>query len=193
MTKVKLEDTAQNPVRLAFTQHLFNAGTVGGEGEPAYSVTALIGPKHPAIALLEAAEEEAAAEKWGPKGAANLKAIRSAGKGVIKDGDIKADYAGYAGNKFVSCRSKENQRPNVFNKDGSMLSERDGVVYSGCYAHVIVSVWAQDNQYGKRMNAQVTGVKFNRDGDSFGGGTSPASPDDFADLSTAEDGDSMLD
>ena len=191
---VKLQDTSEFPVRLAFAQHLFTAGTVGGEGKPAFSVTAILPPNHPVLAELAEAEEKCAVGEWGEKAGANLKAIRAAGKGVIKDGDMKANYDGFAGNKFVSCRSKEEARPNVFNRDGSQISERDGIVYSGCYSHVIISVWAQDSEYGKRINAQVTGVKFNRDGDSFGGGTKGASPDDFADLSTAEDdGDSMLD
>ena len=184
--KVRLVDTTANPVRLAFAQHLFEAGTVGGEGKPAFSVTALLGPDHPQLAELEAAEEAVAKEKWGAKAPAILKAIRAAGKGVIKDGDLKAQYAGFEGNKFVSMRSEA--RPNVYNRDGSQLTEADGVVYSGCYAHVMLEVWAQDNSYGKRVNAQITGVMFSRDGDSFGGGATPAQPDDFADLSAADEG-----
>lgn len=185
MTKVRLVDTPQHPVRLAFAQHLFTAGTVGGEGKPAYSVTAIIPKDHPVIKELEAAEVAAAKAKWEGKADANLKAVRAAGKGVIKDGDLKANYSGFEGNAFVSMRSEK--RPNVYNKDGSQLTESDGVVYSGCHAHVILEVWAQDNQYGKRINAQLTGVAFSRDGDSFGGGATPASADDFADLSAADD------
>lgn len=187
--KVRLVDSPAHPVRLAFAQNLFTAGTVGGEGKPAFSVTALIDKDHPVHAELEAAEEAVAKEKWGAKAPAILKQIRAAGKGVIKDGDLKATYAGFEGNDFVSMRAEK--RPNVYHKDGSQLTEADGVIYSGCYGHVICEVWAQDNQYGKRINAQVTGVAFSRDGDSFGGGATPASADDFADLSAA--GDSMLD
>ncbi len=183
--KVRIADSAANPVRLAFAQHLFTAGTVGGEGKPAFSVTAILGPDHPAIAEVEAAEVEVAKAKWDKKADATLKAIRAAGKSVVKDGDLKAQYAGFEGNKFVSMRAEA--RPNVYNRNGSQLSESDGVVYSGCYAHVMLEVWAQDNSYGKRINAQVTGVMFSRDGDSFGGGATPAAADDFADLSAADD------
>ncbi len=186
--KVRLVDSPEHPVRLAFAQNLFTAGTVGGEGKPAFSVTAIIPKDHPVHAELEAAEEAAAKMKWEAKGPANLKAIRAAGKAVIKDGDLKANYAGFEGNDFVSMRSEK--RPNVYDNDGSQLTEADGKVYSGCYAHVILEVWAQDNQYGKRLNAQVTGVAFSRDGDSFGGGATPATADDFADLSAA--GDDLL-
>jgi hypothetical protein len=191
--KIRLVDSPKHPVRLAFAQHLFTAGTVGGEGKPAFSVTAILDPEHPVLAELEAAEEKVAKEKWGAKAPAILKAIRAQDKGVIHDGDKKAQYAGFEGNKYVSMRSEK--RPNVYDNDGSQLTEADGRVYSGCYAHVVLEVWAQDNSYGKRINAQVTGVAFSRDGDSFGGGAAPASADDFADLSAADEGDAggMLD
>ena len=183
--KVRLVDSAAHPVRLAFAQHLFEAGTVGGEGKPAFSLTAIIGRDHPVHAELAAAEEAVAKAKWEGKAPAILKAIRAAGKGIVKDGDLKAQYSGFEGNDYVSTRSEK--RPNVYNRDGSQLTEADGVVYSGCYGHVMIEVWAQDNQYGKRINAQLTGVMFSRDGDSFGGGATPATADDFADLSAAED------
>ncbi len=187
--KVRLVDSPEHPVRLAFAQNLFTAGTVGGEGKPAYSVTAIIPKDHPVIKELQDAEAETAKGKWADKAAATLKAIRAAGKAVVKDGDSKADYSGFEGNAFVSMRS--DKRPNVYGRSGEQITEADGVVYSGCFAHVMLEVWAQDNSYGKRVNAQVTGVMFSRDGDSFGGGASPATADDFADLSAADEG--MLD
>lgn len=187
--KVRLVDSEKHFVRLAFAQNLFTAGTVQGEGKPAFSVTAIIPKDHPVHAELEAAEEQVAKDKWGEKAKATLAAIRKAGKGVIKDGDLKADYDGFEGNDFVSMRS--DKRPNVYGRDGSQVTEADGIVYSGCYAHVMCEVWAQDNSFGKRVNAQITGVMFSRDGDSFGGGAAPAKPDDFADLSAA--GENLLD
>jgi hypothetical protein len=192
MAKVRLVDSAAHPVRLAFAQHLFEAGTVAGEGKPAFSLTAIIPKDHPVHAELTAAEEAVAKEKWGEKAPAILKAIRADGKRgpVVKDGSSKSEYSGFEGNDFVSMRSEK--RPNVYHRDGSSLTEADGVVYSGCYAHVMVEVWAQDNSYGKRINTQVTGVMFNRDGDSFGGGAPPAPADDFADLSAADEGDAGL-
>lgn len=185
--KVRLVDSTDTPVRLAFAQHLFAAGTVGGEGKPAFSVTAILPKDHPAIKELHAAEVQVAKEKWGAKADANLKAIRAAGKGVVKDGDSKAEYDGFEGNAFVSTRS--DKRPNVFNRDGSQLTEADGVVYSGCYAHVMVEVWAQDNQFGKRINASLMGVQFLRDGARLSGG-GVASADDFQAIPDASGGDS---
>jgi hypothetical protein len=189
--KIMITDTPQHPCRFAFAQHLFEAGTVGGEGEPAFSVTGIIGKDHPANKLLADAEEKVAKEKWGAKADGILKQIRAAGKGVVKDGDSKAEYAGFEGNMFVSTRSPA--RPTVIDRDRSPLVAADGRPYSGCYANVQVEVWAQDNSYGKRINAQLLGVQFVKDGDAFGGGAQPSNPDDFGDLSADEGEESLVD
>jgi len=47
-------------------------------------------------------------------------------------------------------------------------------------------LWAQDNQFGKRVNAELLGVQFVRDGEPFGGGK-PATPEDFEDLGADEE------
>ena len=73
--KVRLVDSAAHPVRLAFAQHLFEAGTVGGEGKPAFSMTAILPKDHPQIKELHAAEVAVAKEKWGAKADANLKCL----------------------------------------------------------------------------------------------------------------------
>jgi hypothetical protein len=190
--KITIQDISEKDFcRLAFAQHLFEAGTVGGEGKPAFSCTALIPPGHPAVAAIEAAEVQVATEKWGAKGEATLKSIRAAGKGAIKDGDTKADYDGFEGNRFVSTRA--DKRPGVYDRDKSVLVAADGRPYSGCYANVMVEIWAQDNSYGKRINAQLLGVQFSRDGDSFGGGAQAAKADDFPDLDASEQSSALDD
>ena len=46
----------------------------------------------------------------------------------------------------------------------------------------VIDVWAQNNQYGKRINAQLDGVQFVRDGEPFGeGGISVDAFDAFGD------------
>ena len=41
-----------------------------------------------------------------------------------------------------------------------------------------VELWAQDNQYGKGVNATLRGVQFYRDGQAFTGGR-PLGEDEF--------------
>jgi len=71
----------------------------------------------------------------------------------------------------------------VVDRDRTPLVAADGKPYAGCYVTAIVELWPQDNQYGRRINATLSGVQFERDGDAFGG-SAPASADDFDDLSS---------
>lgn len=166
-------------VRLAFPA-LFEAKTVNGEGDPAFSATFIIPADSPQIAEINKAIDAVAKEKWGAKADAVLKQIRAAGKVCLQDGDTKAQYDGFEGNFFVSARSKV--RPLVANKDKSPLTESDGVIYAGCCVYAVIELWAQDNGYGKRVNAQLKTVQFFRDGDAFSGGSRPGTEDDLEDL-----------
>lgn len=191
--KIQLKDISEKQFcRIAFAQHLFEMGTVGGEGKPAYSSTFIIPTEHPACAELRAAEEQVAKEKWSAKAPGILTSIRAAGKGVIKDGDSKAEYDGFPGNMFISARS-DKARPTTVDRDKSPIIAADGKIYSGCYVNGFIEVWAQDNSYGKRINAQLLGVQFSRDGDSFGGGARPVDPDEFGDLSAEEENPALAD
>lgn len=170
-------------VRLAFPE-LFEPKAVNGEGTPAFSASLLIDPKDPQIANIKAAIEEAAKAKWGAKAGAALKTLQANNKIALHDGNLKTEYAGFEGNLYVSARSKT--RPLVIDQDKSSLTALDGKPYAGCYVNASVEFWAQDNNYGKRINAQLRGVQFLRDGEPFGGGSS-ASVDEF-DSVESEDG-----
>ncbi len=176
--KLKLKN-----VRLAFPQ-LFEATTVAGEGKPAFSATFLIGPADPQVAAINKAIDDTANEKWGAKSKALLTQMRAADKVCLHNGDLKATYDGFAGNLYISARNQV--RPTVVDADKSALVAADGKPYAGCYVHAVLEVWAQDNQYGKRVNATLMGVQFYKDGDSFTGGGA-ASEDDFDDVSATAD------
>ena len=172
--KLKLEN-----VRLAFPQ-LFEAKTVNGEGEPAFSASFLFAPDHPAAKPLADAQEEVGKAKWGAKWPQVKKEMEAKDRMALHDGDAKASYAGFEGNLYVSARNKV--RPTVVDTDRSPLVAADGKPYAGCYVTALVELWAQDNAYGKRINASLRGVQFKRDGDAFSGG-SVATDDEFDDLS----------
>jgi hypothetical protein len=164
-----------NNVRLAFPQ-LFEATTVNGEGKPAFSATFILPQNHPDIAALNSAIDKVAEEKWGPKTGDILKALRAAGKVALRNGDEKSNYSGFAGNLYVSARNAV--RPTVLDANRTPLTQADGRPYAGCYVNAILDIWAQDNGYGKRINASLGGVQFYRDGDAFAGGGA-ASTDEF--------------
>lgn len=172
-------------VRLAFPA-LFKPQTVNGEGEPAYSCTLILEPDHPQLVAIQKAQEAVGAEKWGAKWPTVKKEIAAKDRFALHDGDTKSQYAGFEGNFFVSARAKQSARPTVIDRNKAPLTEADGRPYAGCYVNASVELWAQDNAYGKRINAQIRGIQFVRDGDSFGGG-SPASSDEFEEVAEGAD------
>ena len=101
----------------------------------------------------------------------------------IKDGD-DIDYDGYEG--MWAVKASNNVRPTVINRDKSQLAEEDGVLYAGCYVNAIIELWFQNNQYGKRVNANLLGVQFVKDGEPFGT-EKVADADEFDDIPDDED------
>jgi hypothetical protein len=64
--------------------------------------------------------------------------------------------------------------------------------YAGCYVNATIVVWAQDNEHGKRINAQVKAVQFFKDGEAFG--AAAVNPDDeFTDDMAGEVGGDFTD
>ena len=130
-------------------------------------------------------------ERWRDDGVAPTASVGmpiAAGAYFTYDGDLKATYDGFAGNLYVSARNPI--RPLVLNSDKSPLTEADGKPYAGCYVNVSLELWAQDNNYGKRVNATLMGVQFYCDGDAFAGG-GVASEDDFDDVSNGATADDL--
>ena len=88
-------------------------------------------------------------------------------KVCLREGAEKGDTDGYGdGVVFISARS--DKRPHVVDRNLAPLAEEDGKPYAGCYVNATVRLWAQDNQYGKRINAKLRCVQFYKDGATFG-------------------------
>jgi len=177
MAKVRLEN-----VRLTFPV-LFDPKQVNGQGDAKFSAAFLLPRTGPQIEAAQKAIVEAATEKWGAKAGDTLKVLKAADKLAVHDGDAKSDYDGYAGTYFVNASNKI--RPLVIGQNREPLVASDGKPYSGCYVNAIVEFWAQDNQFGKRVNASLLGVQFVRDGERLAGG-GVAAADDFEAIPGAE-------
>ncbi len=97
----------------------------------------------------------------------------------LHEGNTK-EYEGYNdSNMFLSSSSK--LRPRIVARDGrTPLAEEDGKPYAGCYVNAVVRLWAQDNNFGKRINAELMGIQFVADGEPFG--AAPLADDAFPDL-----------
>ena len=93
----------------------------------------------------------------------------------MKDGD-SIEYAGYAGT--MSLKASSTKRPIIIDRDKSPLTEDDNKFYAGCYVNASLELWAQNNNYGKRINCNLLGVQFMKDGEPFADGVK-GSIDDF--------------
>jgi Protein of unknown function (DUF2815) len=175
-------------VRLAFPS-LWKATAPATGGEAAFSASFLLPPTHPQFKELEAAILATAKEKWGVKADVFLKALKSSDKTCLHNGDAKSDYDGFEGNFYISSRSKT--RPTVIDGDRTPLTEEDGKPYAGCYVDANIEIWAQDNNFGKRINAQLRGVQYRGKGDAFGGGSRPADIEEFDEIAVENEDDAL--
>jgi len=160
-----MKHTFQN-ARIAFP-NLFVA-KANEQGKEQFSGAFIFEPDHPGIAALEATIDAVGKAKWGEKWTAVKKELNAGSKLLVHNGDTKASLAGYEGNLFFNAYNTV--RPTVVDRDRSPLVAADGKPYSGSYCNVILDIWAQDNSYGKRINAQLQGVQFVKDGEAFSGG-----------------------
>ncbi|MBE0469618.1 MAG: DUF2815 family protein [Methyloprofundus sp.] len=175
--KIKLQN-----VRLSFPS-LFRKAVFQGE-ETKYEATFLLDKELHADKIIEI--QRAIAEKIKTE----LKGAKvSADKLCLKDGDEIA-YDGYDG--CWSLKASNNKRPMVIDRDKSPLTEDDDKLYAGCYVNAVIELWAQNNGFGKRINANLLGVQFVKDGTPFSDSVT-ASVDDFDDFDAFGDDDDDID
>jgi hypothetical protein len=163
MAKIKL-----NNVRLSFPS-LFRKSVYNGE-ETKFEATFLLNKKTQADKIKEIEDAIAASIKENLKGAKI-----GDDKKCLKDGD-DFEYVGYAGH--MSLKASSNKRPLVIDRDKSQLTEEDGRLYAGCRVNATIELWAQNNTYGKRINANLLAVQFYKDDEPFADGEK-GSVDDF--------------
>ncbi len=177
-TRIRLEN-----VRLAFAQGLWQRSKPPGSDANAkekYRASLLIPRDHPQLHLLESIIQDEAKAKWGPKAVAILKAAEAQQKVCLRDGDLKAQYAGFEGNMYISASAEI--MPTVYGanpKDGP-ISQQSGKVYSGCWVNASLDIYAFD-RVSKGIAAGLRGVQFVSDDEALGGGTA-ASDDEFDEI-----------
>lgn len=164
MSKIKMQG-----VRLSFPS-LFQFGSFGGNSTNKYEATFILDKDKDATTIEAINVEIKKLIKDSFKG-------KSVGddKICLKDGDDseRAEFQG-----MMSIKASTKKRPLIINQDKSPIVEEDNIIYAGCYVNAIISLWAQDNQYGKRINGQIEGIQFHSDGEPFGDSTS-ATVNDF--------------
>jgi len=173
IAKLKLEN-----VRLSFPD-IWEPKSVRGS-DPKYAAHFFLDKEADAkqIEAVRAKIWAVAKAHWGDK----AKAVCTGKKfeKCLHEGSEKEDLDGYTDDMMYLTASSP-RRPLVIDRDRSPLTKEDGRPYGGCFVNAIVRFWVQDNNFGQRVNAELMGVQFYKDGEPFGGSV-PASPDDFENL-----------
>jgi hypothetical protein len=164
-----------------------------GEGEPAYGAKFPIKPNSEQHKAIEAAILAEATEAWKDKAVSVLKMLEEDGKvaftkKVYRSKKTGEAYQGFDGTHYLSTRNAKTQ-PSVYNAYGDDVVgkadiERDA--FSGAVVNASIEIWAQDNKWGRRINCSLRGVMLTGEGENFGGGSTPASADEFSSFAKAK-------
>ena len=163
--------------RLSFPS-LFVATSFKPDQKKKFSGTLILSADDPQVEEIKKEMKRVAKEKWQDKAESVYRTLQAQDRLALHDGVTKENYDGF-GEGTVFLNASTDKRPGVFDKDRTPLTEEDGRIYAGCYVNAKVEIWAQDNQWGRRINVQLSGIQFAGDGEPFGGGAAPATADDF--------------
>jgi hypothetical protein len=164
-----------------------------GEGEPAYGAKFPIVPGSEQQKLIEDAIMAEAKEAWKDKAKSVLSLLEEDGKlcftkKVYKSKKTGEPYQGFEGHHYLSTRNAKTQ-PTVFDQYGEPVSGKGDIerkAFSGAVVNASIEIWAQDNKWGRRVNCSLRGVMLTGEGENVGGGSAPASADEFAGLAKAK-------
>lgn len=180
-------------VRLSYP-NLFEAKSGPEGGEPKYNCSLLM-DKGGNAAEIQAMQEgilAVAKAQWGEAKwtGAKLFIKKADGKAsevkvCLRDGSDKPETDGYGdGVMFFSASNK--MAPAVVDKNPNVrLTKESGKPFAGCYVNAAIRLWAQDNSFGRRINAQLQAIQFHADGESFG--DAPINPAAVFDNTSGED------
>ena len=114
-----------------------------------------------------------------------------ADKLCMRDGDEtgKPEYEGH-----MILKASTDQTPLIVDRYTAkpVAEGENGGIYGGCHVNAKIRLWAQNNGYGQRINANLVAVQFADDGEAFSG--SHVAQDDAMDgFAPAADADSFFD
>lgn len=182
--KIRIDDA-----RLSFPQ-LFRPKSFQQGQEPRYQATFLLDPTNPAhketIRKILEESKRLACEAFKLKPPPDQKlsefigwAMAQGVKGfAIFNGNTKADQETYGAYRDKwAVTSSNTVPPTIVNRNRQNVAEGSKEApYAGCFVNGSITLWTQNNSFGKRVNANLRAVQFCRDGEAFGRG--PVDADD---------------
>lgn len=188
MAEKQNNDILITNVRLSYA-YLFKAYE-GDDGSRSFCSHLIIPTNHPQLTALDALIRRVAADTWKEKAGEVLTQLKGQDRLAIHRGDIsKPGQDAYKGQLYISSSSKI--KPRIVACVGGINQEigedHEMAPYSGCKANAIISVWAQNNKFGKRINAQLMGVQFVAHDQRLSGAGRVASIEEFGIVATDAD------
>ena len=152
-------------VRLSFPS-LFQTAIFAGDDTGKYEATFILDKiKHAKyIKTIQKEMQNLADEKFKGKLPPDEKLCLKDGDDSVREEDI---------GKF-KIKASTKKRPEIRDNDSerTLLTEEDAdkknYFYAGSFCNCIISMWAQDNKYGKRINGTLLGIQWCCDGEPFG-------------------------
>jgi len=148
-------------VRVSFP-HLFRRPVINGDEGKCGAVLMLENSRHAkSIAAVKTQMDALAKEKFKGRSIPGDKLC-------MRPGEDKGRTE-YEDHHVISANNRD--KPFVISNDGgsTVANEPDCAIYAGCYVNAKIRLWAQDNQYGKRINAELVAIQFSRDGEPLDG------------------------
>jgi hypothetical protein len=154
----------------------------GDDGSSSYCSHLIMATNHPQLGALQNLMRKVATDTWKDKAEEVLMQLKAQDRLCIHRGDVsKPGQDAYKGLLYISSSSKI--KPRIVATVGGINQEvgedHELACYSGCKANAIVSIWAQNNKFGKRINAQLMGVQFVSHDQRLSGAGRVASVDEF--------------
>lgn len=140
--------------------HLFTRPVINGE-QGKYGATLVLDPKENETALNAIQKEitNLIKEKFKSRKLAPEKIC-------LRNGDDKsrAEYEGY---QVLSANSRD--KPIIISNTGNevLQDEEECAIYPGCFVNAKIRLWPQDNNFGKRINAELVAIQFAGEGEAL--------------------------
>lgn len=103
-----------------------------------------------------------------------MKLLASSNKGKDIPPDKKCLRNGVAGTEsdghWTLNTAESKRRPTCKDRNKVTVEKEDvdEMFYGGCYVNLLIRLWWQNNDFGKRINANLIAVQFVKDGEAFG-------------------------
>jgi hypothetical protein len=161
--KPKVQLIKLSNVRLSFPQ-IFKAKDFEGDGNFKYAATAILGDEHEALRkkIMKHAVRLAKKELGDD---VNIQPHKIFCREGNNEETMREEYK----DKWIIVASND-KRPVVVDRDRTPLAAGDGKPEGGDYVNMNISIWIQNNKWGKRINANLVGIQYVKEGEKFGAG-----------------------